>query len=325
MAPPTRVRHAHEIAVHRALHAAGILHPDRHLRKQRLEHARRREVIRGPDLAHVGHHGLGRFRAADAVAGDERLRVGEDVLADPRRRQVGEHHIVIAEAFHLRRGPGAVDQRVVRQHHALRVRGGPRSEEHRRRVFTRALGDLGIEKRGVALKERGADLEQLVVGHQLPLLVVPHAARLVVVDVPEARALRQDLEQLVDLLLVLGNRMGDFGILDGERHLGGHRVLVQRHRHRAEALCGAHRRVDPRAVVADQRDVIAALEPLLGEPAGERAHLVGKPLPRPGLPDAEILLADRGTLPAHLGVVQQQLGKRIQAGKILPHSPSPPE
>jgi hypothetical protein len=45
---------------------------------------------------------------ADAVAGDEGLRAGKDVLADPRRRQVGEDHVVLAEALHLaavRAGP----------------------------------------------------------------------------------------------------------------------------------------------------------------------------------------------------------------------------
>ena len=86
------------------------------------------------------------------------------------------------------------------------------------------------------------------------------------------------------------------GVLDRERHLGGHRVLVQRHRDAAQALRRAHRRVDARPVVADQREVVAALEPLRGQAAGERAHFVGEAAPAPGLPDAEVLLADCRTL-----------------------------
>jgi hypothetical protein len=58
---------------------------------KRLEHARRREVVRRPDLAHVGDDGVGGLRAVDAEADEHPLRVREDVLADPGHRQVGEH------------------------------------------------------------------------------------------------------------------------------------------------------------------------------------------------------------------------------------------
>jgi methylase of polypeptide subunit release factors len=56
-------------------------------------------------------------------------------------------------------------------------------------------------------------------------------ARIVVVDALQHRAARQDLEQLVDLLLVLGERERDLRVLDREHHFVGDRVLVERHRH----------------------------------------------------------------------------------------------
>ena len=55
------------------LQRAGVIHAHRYLRQQCLEDPRRREIIAWPDLAHVGGYGLRRFRAADAIPGDQRL------------------------------------------------------------------------------------------------------------------------------------------------------------------------------------------------------------------------------------------------------------
>ncbi len=207
----------------------------------------------------------------------------------------------------------------MREDHALRVAGGAGGEEHRRGVGRVALGDFGLEVGRVAAEGFEAELGQLVAAHELRLRVVAQAARLVEVDALQRRALRQDLQQLVDLLLVLCQRVRDPGVVDRKRHLGRHRILVQGHRNAAQALGRAHGRIDARPVGAHQREMVAALEPVRGETAGERAHFVGEAVPAPGLPDAEILLANRGTLRPHLGVVQQQLRKRIQAGQIFRH------
>jgi len=193
-------------------------------------------------------------------------------------------------------------------------------EKHRGRVGTRTLGDLGVEKRRIAPGRGPANLDQPVAAHQLRLRIVAQAARLVVVDVRERRALRQDLEQLVHLLLVLRDGMRDRRVLDRERHFGRHRVLVERHRDAAQALRSAHRGIDARPVVADQGQVVAALEALRGQAAGERAHFVGEARPAPGLPDTQILLANRRPPGAHARVVHQQLRKRIQPGKTFRHS-----
>ena len=142
--------------------------------------------------------------------------------------------------------------------------------------------------------------------------VVAQAARIVVVDVRERRHLRLRLEQLVDLLLVLDDRVDDLGVVQHVDELGGRRVLVHRHRHAAERLRRDHRPVETRPVVADDREMHAALEALRGEAAGERAHLGGDLAPRPRLPDAEVLLARRRMVRAHAGVVQQQPRKRVR-------------
>src|SRR6185312_1714318 len=77
--------------------------------------------------------------------------------------------------------------------------------------------------------------------------------------------------------------------------------------------------VDARPVVADQGEVVAALEALRRKGGREQAHLVGELPPGPGLPDAAILLADRGARAALQRVAHEQLGKRVQRA-LLPSS-----
>src|SRR5437762_10024924 len=120
--------------------------------------------------------------------------------------------------------------------------------------------------------------------HERRMRIVAQAARVVVIDVLQAGATGQDLEQLVDLLLVFGERMAHFGVLDGKSHLGGDRVLVKRYRYGAKALCRCDAGVNAWAIGPYQGNVVAALETVLGEGAGQRAHLVGIALPGPGLP-----------------------------------------
>jgi hypothetical protein len=47
-----------------------------------------------------------------------------------------------------------------------------------------------------------------------------------------------DLKHLVDLLLILDHDETDAGILQHKQHLVGHSILIERHRHAAQALGG---------------------------------------------------------------------------------------
>src|SRR6266550_3829951 len=105
--------------------------------------------------------------------------------------------------------PSASISATVREDHPLRHAGRAGGEEHRRGIAGPPFLDFFFQKLGAARQRCTSNLEQLVVAHQLRLRVVPHAARVVVVDALERRALRQDLEELVDLLLVLGKGEGD--------------------------------------------------------------------------------------------------------------------
>ena len=253
------------------------------------------------------------------------MGVREDVLADPRRRHEGEHHVVFGDAFPVGDDLRALDQVGIREHDALGRAGGAGSKKERRGITARALGDLAFQERRIALVGLAAALEQAVIAREPRLLVMAQAARIVVIDVLEGRTLRQDFEQLVDLLLVLGERVPDLGVADRKGHLRRHRVLIQRDRDRAEALGGSDRRIDTRAVRAHQRHALSARNSVLGERAREVARLLRELLPRPRLPDAEILLADRRPLGPHSRVMHEQLGKRVQRLDALVHRAPPIE
>jgi len=155
-----------------------------------------------------------------------------------------------------------------------------------------------------------AGFDQRVQAGQPGLGVVAQAARVVIPDAAQLRALRADLQQLVDLFLVLGDGERHLGVVDREDELRGDRVLVQRHGHSAERLRRQHRRVEPRAVLADDDQVLAAPQAGVGQAAGQLAHQLLQLRPGAGLPDPVFLLAQRGGVRAAPCVLEQQARKR---------------
>ena len=122
----------------------------------------------------------------------------------------------------------------------------------------RPLATSADTRSGRRREPLGAALLDLGVGQQP--LVVPEPARIVVQHDAERRHLLLDLQELVDLLLVLGQRETRAGMLDDIGKLVGHRILVDRHRHAAQRLRRAHRPVEPRPVVADHDQPVATAE-----------------------------------------------------------------
>ena len=121
-----------------------------------------------------------------------------------------------------------------------------------------------------------------------------------------------DGDDLVDLLLVLGDRELHFGVREHIGHLVGHRVGIDRNRHGAERLPGADRPVEPRPIAADDGELVAARDAELGEPDRKGANLLEHFRPGPGPPDAEVLVPHRRPRPDGRGIVDQQLGDGIE-------------
>ena len=231
-------RDRHEVAEQAALDRARVLHADHHLRQQVLEHARRREVVRRADLAQVGHHRFAGLGAVDREARDHPLRHREEVVADPRHRQVRQDAVVGGQVVELAAALRRGDERGVRLPHALRAAGRARRVEHHRHVVGPALRDLRfVPARDSRGRTRGPISCRRVEARDA--LVVAQAARVVVVDVRKRGHAGLRLEHLVDLLLVLDDRVRDLGVVEHVDEVGRRRVLVHRHRRRRPRACAA--------------------------------------------------------------------------------------
>src|SRR4029450_2414180 len=162
----------------------------------------------------------------------------------------------------------------------------------------------------------GERLEPLVV-------VVAQPPRLVVDDEREPGQPVDDRKQLIDLLLVLDHGDRHLHVIEDVGHLLRDRVGVDRHRHCAERLRGAHGPVEARSVGADDRHLVVALEAELRETDRKRAHLVEHLRPGPYLPDAEVLVSIGRAPRIEAGVAHQELGERIRASGIGRHGHPP--
>jgi hypothetical protein len=146
---------------------------------------------------------------------------------------------------------------------------------------------------------------------QARMVVIAQAALFVVEDVFQRGQLRRHGEELVDLLLVLHGGVRDLGVLQDVGHLLGDRVGIHGHGHGADPLRGRHGPIEPRPVVADDGDLAAALEPEGLQTHGVGAHGVVHLGPGPGLPDAQVLVTDRGPARTHPRVAGDQLRKGV--------------
>ena len=118
-----------EIPEHRPLHAAGILHPHHGEGEHVLEHARRRESVGGSDLAAIIRDGVRALGAVHAKSCENRLGIGEDVVAHPGQRQVGDDLVLVVEIVEIAADLRCGDDVVIAEHHALGTPSGARRVE----------------------------------------------------------------------------------------------------------------------------------------------------------------------------------------------------
>ena len=134
--------------------------------------------------------------------------------------------------------------------------------------------DQRLAQRRLRLEPAGAGGAQFVPGHQTLGLVVAHAARVIVDDELQRRRLAAKLEQLVDLLLVFGQRESRLCLAGEVLHFVGIRVRVHRHRVALQRGGGEHAQVQPHAVVAQHEHRVALGEATLFQPCGDLQHLL---------------------------------------------------
>src|SRR6516164_9345898 len=104
-------------------------------------------------------------------------------------------------------------------------------------------------------------------------VIVLQAARIVEDDKAEARQLPLDGEDLVRLLLILGDDNRDLGMIEDIDEFGSDRVLIDRHCDTTQALRSELRPVEPRPIVTDDSEQISAAKSVRCKPRREVAHL----------------------------------------------------
>ena len=239
------------------------------------------------------------------------------MIADPRHRQVRQDFLCVSQALALQGIAGGNDDVIVRQHDALGPSRGTGSVENDRQVVALAQSHLFLEERRLAGVERPPRLLDGLETEQEGLGVVAQPPRVFVDDDFELRAAFLDQQKLVHLLLVLGDGKAGFSVLQDELHFVRHGVLVKRHRNPAETLCRHHGPVKLRPIIADDRHLVAALQALGGQPAGQRPHFVEYLPPTVLQPDAEILFAHGDALRMSAGAVEEKLGKGVGRTGLL--------
>ena len=294
--------HAHEVVKHLALEGARVFHADHHAGEQTLEHARRRKVIGGADFLQVDADGGGIFGAVHHVAAAQPLRIAKNVLPDPGRWQVGQHVFLVGQLVELGTGAGAVEQGVMRVHHALGIAGGARGKKQRCHVVRLDGVHRRLEKPRVLRDKIFALGDQVVERLQTRLVVIAQAARIVEIKPGHLRTLVADFEQLVHLLLVFGKGKGHVGVVDREHALLGGGILVQRNWHCTQRLHCQHGGIQARAIGADHHHVVMLAQTGLVQTASQMRHHHGQVGPADGLPDA-VLFFTHGRVPGALGGV----------------------
>src|SRR3954464_783044 len=95
-----------------------------------------------------------------------------------------------------------------------------------------------------------------------------------------------DRDQLVHLLLVLGDREARLCVIQHELDLVGDGILIYGYRHGTERLSRQHRPIELWPVVTDDGDLVATTHAKGGKAAGNGPDGSGRVLPAIGLPDA---------------------------------------
>jgi hypothetical protein len=199
----------------------------------------------------------------------------------------------------------------VREHGELRLRGRSGGGAENRRLRHVSPLHLLVQPTGALSLQLVASTLQLGEIDQRLVVVVLEAVGVVVddpLDAPKPPPAAQG-EQLVHLLLVLGNHHANAGVVEYVLDLLQDPVRVETDRHPTERLRGELRDQPLRTVVAEYRQDLAALEAERGQPLRKAADPLPVPRPRDRLPDPVALLLERGPLSARRRKAVEKLGK----------------
>ena len=272
------------------------------------------------DLANVLLHRLGLLREVQRETDQEPTGGADHLFADPGQGQEG-HELVVA--LHRVDAVEAVrhgQQIPMGQHRQLRLARGAGSRREQSHVVGFGRCDPTLEVGFGAAPAGPSDLlhcgkaeqEVVRVGTESAWVVVDDFGYRVVATPVAAAQLVPDFQQLVDLLLVLGDHEPGAGELHQVTDFDRDRILVHAEGPGADRLRRELRDQPLRTIVAQHRHDLALLQAELDETAREVPHPFGVLGPGQALPDAELLLPQGDLVAALPGVLEQQLRQRVR-------------
>ena len=144
--------------------------------------------------------------------------------------------------------------------HPFGITRGARGVKHCAIVVKSTLVNRLANLAWMGLFVEGTDFEQSIDRFDAALLIIAQAPIIVINNVAQLRALLADFQDLIGLLLILNHGDAYRGVSEYINHFGCHRVLIHGDRNRTQTLSCNHARVKPRAVIANECDVVAAFE-----------------------------------------------------------------
>ena len=289
----------------------GLAHPQDDRRVELLPDPRHREEQRGRHLADVLGHGVDALGEVDGGAGPQRVEHREGPLGDVAERQERQLLVAFAKRGDEVRVVELEEDVAVAQHRPLGGAGGAGRVDEDGEIFGLRDLDHPVEGAGMLPVVARAQLEQRGERHDLGVAEVVEPFHVVDDDLHELGTARAHLQDLVELLLVLGEEEAGAAVVDDVLDLPRRIRRVDAVGDAADRQ-GAEVGVEPlRAVVGDDRHDVPGLEAERDQPEPDVPGPLAVLAPGDGTPDSEVLLPHGHLVAALPDDMTEQLGQGI--------------
>ncbi len=262
----------HAEPIEALLERRGVHHAGAHVGGDRFPDPRGEQHEGRRDLAEIVHHRVGLLDEVDLHPAQQPFAEHIDLFHDPGQRQHRDIFVVRSLGIEGEIGRAMPQHPPRRQHRQFRMRCRARRGAEDGCVLAAGRVDQPVIEAGLARGALAAQGGEAVGRHQSRVVIFPHAARVGIDDVLQVRHALGEGQELVDLLLVLGEHQPGFAVVE---EIGGflvQHVAVQAKAHGADGVGRDLRRHPVRPVVADDADDIAAAEPEFGHAEREVVH-----------------------------------------------------
>ena len=243
----------------------------------------------GPDFADVFLDGFRLFRKVDGHTGHQGAGNPQGLFGGPGRRNERQIFVAfIGPAVNFGPFTDAFHQPALAQHGAFGQARGPRGVGENRHIVAFAPVHQFIIQAGPLLVQLTPQFDDIFHGQQIGLFISPQAFGIPVDDLFEILKLAFDFEDLVHLLLVMGDHKGGIGVLKKIFDFRPLTVRKNTDRHTTGRLCRQLRPEPFGLVFTDNADFVFALETQFHEPQTQIPHPFVIILPGEGFPDSHV-------------------------------------